>query len=201
MPSGEGADMNVLAPLLIGFAFGWILQKAGLSRYDRIVNVFRFRDLAVLKFLLTALVTSAVGIRIVEGLGVGPAPPVPMTYVWGNLAGGILFGVGMATSGFCPGTVAAGVGEGRLDYLVPGILGLYTGALVFGALYERIMPLLAGLAPAGAITLADWLHVDPWLCVLLFGEVVLVVFYLLEHGLPRVGGRYSGATGTGSRTR
>lgn len=54
--------METLAPLLIGFMFGWLLQKAGLSRYERIVNVFRFHDLAVLKFLLSALVTAAVGI-------------------------------------------------------------------------------------------------------------------------------------------
>ena len=104
--------MNAFAPLAVGFAFGFLLQKAGLSRYDRIVNVFRGRDLTVLKFLMTALVTGAIGIRLVEGLGSSSIAPIPTTYVLGNVLGGIVFGVGMAVSGFCPGTVAAGVGDG-----------------------------------------------------------------------------------------
>ena len=118
------STVNTIAPLCIGFAFGWLLQKAGLAHYERIVNVFRFRDLAVLKFLLSALVTAAVGIRLLQGFGWAGDVPVPTTYVVGNLAGGVIFGVGMALSGFCPGTVAAGAGVGRPDYLIPGGVGL-----------------------------------------------------------------------------
>jgi hypothetical protein len=174
--------MNTAAPLLIGFAFGWFLQKAGLSRYERIVNVFRFRDLAVLQFLLSALVTAALGIRILQDLGLAGAVPIPTTYVAGNLLGGLVFGVGMALSGFCPGTVAAGAGEGRLDYLVAGGLGLYAGALVYGLGYEQIMPTLSSWAHAGTVTFATMLHVEPWLVILLFFELVVVIFYLVERG-------------------
>ena len=124
------ASASTVAPLAIGFFFGGCLQKAGLAHYDRIVNVFRLRDFSVLKFLLTALVTAAIGIRALQSLGLASTVPIPSTYVVGNLLGGLIFGVGMALSGFCPGTVAAGAGEGRLDYVLPGGLGLYTGAVV-----------------------------------------------------------------------
>lgn len=173
--------MQSLAPLLVGFGFGWCLQKAGLSRYDRIVNVFRFRDFAVLQFLLSALVTAAIGIRALQSLGLATEVPVPATYVAGNLLGGVVFGVGMALSGFCPGTVAAGAGEGRLDYLVPGGLGLYTGAVIFGLAYESIMPAVSRWGHTGEVTIASALHAEPWLVIALFAELTLLSFYVLER--------------------
>ena len=55
--------MRTLAPLLIGCCFGWLLHKARLGRYETVVNVFLFRDLTVLKFLMSALMVSALGIQ------------------------------------------------------------------------------------------------------------------------------------------
>ena len=175
--------MSTLASLLIGFGFGVCLQRAGLAHYDRIVNVFRLRDLTVLKFLLTALVTAAVGIRTLQSFGLASNVPVPTTFLVANLVGGLIFGVGMSLSGFCPGTVAAGAGEGRLDYLIPGGLGLYTGAVVYGLEYERVMPWLTRFGNLGNVTFAGLLRVEPWLVVLLFAELTLLLFYAIERGL------------------
>ncbi len=93
--------MNDFAlPLILGFGFGWSLQKAGLAKYHKIVNVFRFTDLAVLKFMLTTLAVSMVGVFGLNTLGLFQLPSVPATYVVGNLVGGLVFGVGMAGAGF-----------------------------------------------------------------------------------------------------
>ena len=91
---------DFLMPLVLGFGFGWSLQKAGLSKYHKIVNVFRFTDLAVLKFMLTTLAVSMVGVFGLNALGLVQLPTVPATYVVGNLVGGLIFGVGMAGAGF-----------------------------------------------------------------------------------------------------
>ncbi len=176
--------MEVLKPLAIGFCFGWLLQRAGLSRYDRIVNVYRLRDLAVIQFMLSALVVGALALRVLAALGLAGTFALPTTYVWGVLLGGVVFGVGMALSGFCPGTVAAGAGEGRIDYLVPGFLGLFAGALVFGWLYPAVMPRLQALGNLGPVTIADALGVQPWLVLLILAELVLWLFYALERGRP-----------------
>jgi uncharacterized protein len=167
----------MIAPLVIGFAFGWILQRSGLSRYDRIANVFRFRDLTVMRFLMSALVTAAMGTAILRGYGDAPVP-VPATYALGNVVGGIVFGVGMALSGFCPGTIAAGAGEGRLDYLVPGALGLLAGAVVYGLGYERVMPILA--RGAREWTLSEVLGVSAPVALVLVVESVLLALYLMR---------------------
>jgi len=174
--------MHVVQPLLVGFAFGWVLQKGKLGRYETIVNVFRLTDLTVLKFLMTALAVAMLGIQALESLGIVEEVPVAQTYVLGNLLGGLVFGAGMALAGFCPGTVAAGAGEGRLDYLIPGGLGLYAGAVLFGLTYSKVFAAVAGVANLGSVTLMQALGVDGWLVVILFWEIALLLFYVIERG-------------------
>lgn len=179
----------MIAPLLIGFAFGWILQRSGLSRYEHIANIFRLRDATVLRFLLSALATGAVAIELLRRYDIAPVP-VPATYAVGNFAGGVVFGVGMALSGFCPGTIAAGAGEGRLDYVFPGALGLVSGALVYGWLYPRMMPYLA--ADARETTFPTVLGVSAPLAVLVLVELVVLTLALVRwHGRSKPARRRS----------
>ncbi len=91
---------DLLGPLFVGFFFGWALQKAGLTKYHKIVNVFRFTDLAVMKFMLTSIAVAMVGTFGLNAMGLVTLPAVPSTYVVGNLVGGLIFGVGMAGAGF-----------------------------------------------------------------------------------------------------
>lgn len=179
--SEHALSLKSFVPLLIGIAFGILLQRAGLSRYHRIVNVFRFRDLTVLKFLLSALLTASIGIRFLQTLGIAGNVPLPSTFVVADLVGGLIFGVGMALSGFCPGTVAAGAGEGRLDYLIPGALGLFSGAVAYGLTYEHLMPVLTKWGRLGEVTFAGVVRVEPWLVILIFAEIVGVTFYFVER--------------------
>ncbi len=91
---------DYLLALIFGLAFGFSLNKAGLTRYHKIVNVFRFTDLSVLKFMMTALVVAMSGLYVLRGLGVIEFPNIPATYIAGNLIGGAIFGVGMAITGY-----------------------------------------------------------------------------------------------------
>jgi len=91
---------NYILALFLGVFFGFSLNKAGLTRYNKIVNVFRFTDMAVLQFMMTALVVAMIGLYGLRGLGLIEFPNVPATYIAGNLIGGLIFGVGMALTGF-----------------------------------------------------------------------------------------------------
>jgi uncharacterized protein len=91
---------NFITALVLGVFFGFSLNKAGLTKYNKIVNVFRFTDMAVLQFMMTALVIAMSGLFALRGLGVITFPAVPATYVVGNVIGGLIFGVGMALTGF-----------------------------------------------------------------------------------------------------
>jgi len=91
---------NLIIALVLGFFFGFLLNKAGLTRYSKIVNVFRFTDMAVLQFMMTALVVAMIGLYGLKALGVVQFPNIPATYIAGNLIGGLIFGVGMALTGY-----------------------------------------------------------------------------------------------------
>lgn len=86
--------------LLLGICFGFILNKAGLTKYHKIVNIFRFTDMLVLQFIMTALVVAMIGLYGLRALGLLEFPNIPATYIVGNLLGGLIFGVGMALTGY-----------------------------------------------------------------------------------------------------
>ena len=76
-------------------------------------------------------------------LGFAAGAPVPPTSMLANVVGGVVFGVGMASAGYCPGTIVAEAGEGRLDAWIAGLSGLVVGAMVFGLLQPLIMRTLS----------------------------------------------------------
>ncbi len=92
--------MNYVIALLLGAFFGFSLNKVGLTQYNKVVNQFRLTDMTILKFMMTALVVAMIGLYGLRGLGLIKFPAVPNTYIVGNLVGGLLFGVGMALTGY-----------------------------------------------------------------------------------------------------
>ncbi len=92
--------MNYVIALVLGGLFGFSLNKVGLTNYHKVVNQFRFTDMTVLKFMMTALVVAMIGLYGLRGLGLITFPAVPATYIVGNLVGGLLFGVGMSLTGY-----------------------------------------------------------------------------------------------------
>jgi uncharacterized membrane protein YedE/YeeE len=177
---------TTILALLLGAAFGFSLNKAGLTKYHKIVNVFRFTDMAVLQFMLTALVVSMTGLFTLRWLGWVTFPRIPETYIAGNLIGGLIFGVGMSLTGYCPGTCAAGAGEGKLDYLIPGILGFLTGAVIYGLTWSAVFPQIEKIAKIGTVIMPDLWNLNSFLFIGLFGLVTVFLFYLIDRvGMSR----------------
>jgi uncharacterized membrane protein YedE/YeeE len=142
--------------------------------------------MAVLKFMMTALVVTMLGVYPLRALGLITFPTVPATYIVGNIVGGLVFGVGMALAGFCPGTCVAGAGEGKLDYIVPGLLGFLAGAILYGLTYQFVFPPIAKIANYGSVVIPDLWNVNAILAVFVFAAMALVLFYLIDRmGLQR----------------
>jgi uncharacterized membrane protein YedE/YeeE len=91
---------RLLIALILGLFFGFSLNKAGLTKYSKIVNVFRLTDMAVLQFMMTALIVAMTGLFGLHALGALSFPNIPATYIVGNVVGGLIFGVGMALTGY-----------------------------------------------------------------------------------------------------
>jgi len=92
--------LNTTLALILGLTFGFLLNKAGLTKYHKIVNVFRLTDLAVLKFMMSGLVVGMIGLYGLREIGLVTFPAIPATYVVGNAVGGLVFGIGMALTGY-----------------------------------------------------------------------------------------------------
>ena len=172
---------NYILALVLGVFFGFSLNKAGLTKYHKIVNVFRFTDMAVLKFMMTALVVAMSGLYALRGLGLVTFPAAPATYLVGNLVGGLIFGVGMSLSGYCPGTCAAGAGEGKTDYIIPGLLGFLTGAVLYGLTYQLVFPGISAIANYGSVVIPDLWNLSSFLTVSAFALMALFLFYMIDR--------------------
>lgn len=175
---------EIAQALALGFLFGWMLHKAGLTDYARIVGVYRLTDMTVIRFMLTALVVAAVLLQAAADLGVARTLPVPPTFLIANLVGGLVFGVGMASAGYCTGTVVAQAGEGHLDAWVGGFAGLIAGAIAFGLAQPYVMPALTRAGALGRTTFAALAGASPWLVVLVFAELVALVLYAIGRERP-----------------
>lgn len=132
--------MNPLLYAAFGTAFGWVLSRSGAADYDFIQGMFLFTNFQLYGIIGTAVVVTAPGLWLLKRRGrtafgaplrVKPKPRHP-----GNVAGGILFGVGWSITGMCPGPILVNVGEGKL-YALGALAGALAGAALFGVLYER----------------------------------------------------------------
>jgi len=90
---------RLLLGLLTGVLFGFILQKAQVTKYQKIVAFFRLTDLTVLKVMLAAVVVGMVGVYLLHDLGLVKLHIKP-TLLGANILGAAIFGVGMLLLGF-----------------------------------------------------------------------------------------------------
>jgi uncharacterized protein len=117
--------------LAAGIVFGFALSRSGASDYNYIYRMFTGEDLKLALLMGTAIVVGMIGMTVLKLFGnkdikrnkikINRKPFNRYTVI-----GGILFGMGWAITGACPGTVLAQIGEGK-------ILGLFTFlGMVFG---------------------------------------------------------------------
>ena len=162
--------------LLTGIAFGFLLQKGGVTRYDVIMGQLLLTDFTVLKIMLTAMTTGMVGIYAMRSLGLARLNPKPGS-VGSSVVGGLIFGIGFATLGYCPGTVAGAVGNGYLDALAGGAVGILMGAAVFAHFFPRLDRWVLNWGNVGTITLPELLKVSAWIVIV---PIVALVVLLLQ---------------------
>jgi len=169
-----------MAPLL-GFAFGFLLERAGLAHAPRLAGQFYFTDFTVFKVLFTALVTAMLGAFWLNRLGLLDLELVylPETFVVAQAIGGALFGAGFLLSGLCPGTSCVAAASGRLDGLAV-IGGILLGVLVFNAAFDLISPIYSATA-LGRITLAQLAGVSTGVIVSALTAAALGGFIVLNR--------------------
>lgn len=149
-----GFPTGLLVGTLIGFAFGFVLERAGFGNAKNLAAQFYLTDTRVLKVMFSAIATACAGIGMLSGLGVLDlsALTVPETFVGPHVVGGLLLGMGFIVSGYCPGTGVVAMASGKWDGLC-SIVGVAFGSLLFGFVYAPLEGFYKSGA-MGSVTLA-----------------------------------------------
>ena len=170
----------VAAPL-IGFAFGWFLERGGLGNARKLAGQFYFTDLTVFKVMFSALLTAMLGAFWLSQLGLLDLERVylPETFVYSQALGGVLFGAGFLVAGLCPGTSCVAAAAGRFDGAAV-MAGMLSGILVFNGIFSRV----AGFYESGAlgsVTLTDLVGLSRGAGVALVTAFALAAFAIVER--------------------
>lgn len=155
-----GPIAELLVAPLIGFGFGWFLERGGLGCAPKLAGQFYLTDLTVFKVMFSALVTAMLGAFWLDRIGFLDLRLVylPETFVLPQAAGGALFGVGFLMGGLCPGTSCVAAATGRLDGV--GVIGgMLLGVVLFNAAFGFIAGFYTS-TPLGAVTLTDLVGVS-----------------------------------------
>jgi uncharacterized membrane protein YedE/YeeE len=169
---------TLLYGLVAGILFGFLLQKARVIRYDKQLGALRLIDMTIVKFMLSSILVSMVGVYILLDLG-WIALSVKATILGGNVLGGLIFGVGWGFLGYCPGTAMGALGEGRWDALM-GIFGMLVGAALFAVAYPGLRETVLTWGDFGQVTLPSVLGVSHWIVILLYAIATAAFFRWLE---------------------
>lgn len=146
VPDIIGNELNLIVALLIGIAFGFILEQAGFSTSKKLVGLFYGYDFTVLRVFFTAGLTAMIGVIAFGHFGILDTNLIYVnpTFIWSALTGGLIMGLGFVVGGFCPGTSICAAAIGKIDAMI-FIAGSLIGIFIFAEGY----PLFEGFYKSG----------------------------------------------------
>lgn len=172
--------VQLVLGLLMGIVFGFLLEKGGVTHYDVILSQLLLEDFTVVKIMLTAIVTGMLGVHVLKKMGLARMQIKPGSFGM-NVIGGLIFGAAFAILGYCPGTAVGAIGSGALDALVGGLTGMLVGAGLFAEFYPRFSKGILTKGHFGKLTFPEMFKVNPWIMVIIFSGLILLILYLLER--------------------
>ena len=113
------------ATIACGLFLGFTLSRLGFTDYGQVHRMFVFADLRLFLTFMGAVALTGIGLL---AFARGQIAPRPLHK--GVIVGGLLFGVGWALTGACPGSALAQLGEGRLAAIVT-VVGICVGTVAY----------------------------------------------------------------------
>jgi hypothetical protein len=173
-------NAQVILGLFFGIVFGFLLQKGGVTDYNVIIGQLLLTDFTVMKVMLSAVIVGMIGFHLLKHVGYVQSH-APRGSFGSNVIGGLIFGVGFALLGYCPGTVAGAVGTGALDALIGGMVGLVIGAGFFAEAYPVLRTGVLSWGKLPAVTVPEFLNLNLWIVVILMEACMIGFLGLLEY--------------------
>ena len=164
-------EFSLVIAVIIGIAFGFILEQAGFSSTKKLVGLFYGYDFTVLRVFFTAGITAMVGVLFLGHYGLLDLNLIYInpTFLRSAIIGGLIMGGGFIIGGFCPGTSVCAAAIGKIDAMA-FIIGSFFGIFLFTETYSSIENFY--LADAmGEVTIFDKMGMSKEL----FGFLMLIM--------------------------
>lgn len=125
-----------------GILFGIILVKAEVVSWFRIQEMFRLQSFHMYGVIGSAVVVGIISVWLIKKFKIKTIYKEPIEFVSkkfnkGNIYGGLIFGLGWAITGACPGPLFAQIGTGAL-VLVVTLLSAIAGTWIYGKFRNRL---------------------------------------------------------------
>ena len=144
---------GIVLPLLMGFAFGWLLQAGRVADSNVITGQFRLRDFTMMKVMLPAIVVGGLGVMVLVGAGDAKYYIKDANLLAVGL-GAALFGVALTVLGYCPGTAIVAVGAGSVHALI-GVAGMVFGAILYALSFDWVKAHILSVWAFGKLRLPE----------------------------------------------
>lgn len=179
-------EWNFVIALLLGVAFGYILEASGFSSSRKLAGVFYGYDFVVLRVFMTAVMVAMIGLvyfDYMNWIDISQIFILP-TFLTSVIVGGIIMGLGFIMGGYCPGTSFTGIAIGKLDALF-FTAGLYLGIFIFSTAFPLIEGIYYG-GELGPVTVMDTFGISRGLFVFLFIVATIMAFFVASLVQKRV---------------
>lgn len=123
--------------VIAGILFGIVLTKSEVISWFRIQDMFQFHETHMYLIIGSAVVVGAITLQIVQRLKMRSMDGQALEYAGkpfhkGFIIGGIIFGIGWAITGACPGPIFAQIGAGEYPALAT-LAGAMAGSFLYHA--------------------------------------------------------------------
>ncbi len=170
--------MNSALAIIFGILFGFILQRAGAMEYKNIIKTLRLMDLSVAKFMFLSVGVSAVGVFSLRTMGLVTLDMIKFN-LFGTLVGGLIFGIGFAIAGYCPGTCLGAWVEGKKDAAFV-ILGGIAGVLAYTVIQEDILTYISRF-DMGELMLGDFISLNTLAVGAFYSVAIGIIIYTADR--------------------
>jgi uncharacterized membrane protein YedE/YeeE len=128
--------------LLVGVLFGIVFVKAEIVSWFRIQEMFRLQSFHMFGVIGSAVLVGIIAVWLIKKYNIetiyGETIAFhPKKFNKGQIYGGLMFGMGWALTGACPGPLFAQIGAGSAITIVPLISAL-AGTWFYGLMRERL---------------------------------------------------------------
>lgn len=128
--------------LVTGILFGIVFVKAEIVSWYRIQEMFRFQDFHMYGIIGTAIATGMLGLWLIRKFNIKTLDGEniafqPKKFNKGQIYGGLIFGLGWALAGACPGPLFAQIGTGVTVTIVT-LLSAIAGTWLYGRFREHL---------------------------------------------------------------